>query len=693
MRIFRVRQADDGFFRHSEWVRRIGLPSSVSLVSIISIPLLVFVILPATLFSLSGPSTLISLIIAFLIVFLTANHLSELACAVPKNGVVYHFSFASIGELPAYTIAWISFLDSICVSNLLISAWSQHLNLLFRKGIHVVTSLELVHKDSENWLLTPQYDLLAVLSVVVSLFILCCSLKVMGTISICFLSVTILIIASCGMVAFFHADPQNWIDAPFFTHGYVGVLKGVCALLVAFCGVENTSYLLEETKNPRGRTPSLTSVLTVLLGIVFFFIIMIFSLATNVALVPSSTLIPEIFTVMNIPAARYMLTVASVCGLSGAVLSSFLPGSRILAVLAADGLLPFPSDSSLRSPIISIFFFSIFVSFSLLVKTEVTFGIVSFTTPIKYLIICSLTYIHHYTPEPVGIPHETSQYRKLAKRTRYLSDTGSIVSAALEDSQYSMDTAVFVQMNIAHMEQRRLQRQLEQEQKEELEKQPVLGKSVSQYQSLSNPKEYSMENDSHNCIAHGCSPPNTDDESIGNSHLYHREVPEIPYCSSFNGSHRVSTPIDMNSEYRKAKAIFLLFLVSSFVFCFLLTHIAKHGISSYVLLSVLLSLCSVCFATIHHVPTNDYIFRRKWKTPLFPHATLLLIFSIIWAVSSTSFTVIVYSFVWLVCGWVLYFCYGFWFSVEQYNRGRKQPSEDTEAYRAIIGEDVASEAV
>ncbi|ETN85858.1 hypothetical protein NECAME_06172 [Necator americanus] len=112
---------------------------------------------------------------------------------------------------------------------------------------------------------------------------------------------------------------------------------------------------------------------------------MIFSLSMDVSKLPQNVLVPEMFSVLNVPAAKYMLTVSAVCGLSGAALSSFLPGSRIINALSSDRLLPLPADMT-RRPVMSVFIFSILVSFGLLIDRNVLLMLVFFTTPLKMII-------------------------------------------------------------------------------------------------------------------------------------------------------------------------------------------------------------------------------------------------------------------------------------------------------------------
>ncbi|KAK6044328.1 hypothetical protein COOONC_18167, partial [Cooperia oncophora] len=91
-----------------------------------SIPLLLFVLMPFSLTTLAGPSTLIAVIVTFLVVLMSSIHMAELTAALPKNCVLYQFSFATLGELPAFIAGWTAVLDAVCITTILCRAWSEH---------------------------------------------------------------------------------------------------------------------------------------------------------------------------------------------------------------------------------------------------------------------------------------------------------------------------------------------------------------------------------------------------------------------------------------------------------------------------------------------------------------------------------------------------------------------------------------
>ena len=111
---------------------------------------------------------------------------------------------------------------------------------------------------------------------------------------------------------------------------------------------------------------------------------------------------------------------------------------------------------------------SLLLSISLLIRRDLLLDIVCTTTPLKYVVTVCLTYIQHYLPEPIGLPQETSQYKyyffsTLPSEFRSLTKKRICHSGTVSASQsgYSMDTDVYVQMNIAAMETARLQKRLE----------------------------------------------------------------------------------------------------------------------------------------------------------------------------------------------------------------------------------------
>ncbi|CAI2328814.1 unnamed protein product [Caenorhabditis sp. 36 PRJEB53466] len=711
-RVFRRRRIDEQFLRHSEWARRLGVPLVVALAAIKSVALMLFIILPFSLTQIAGPSTVLALIFAFLIVFFSAAHLSELSCTMPKNCVQYHFAYAVIGEFPAYLVAWLSLADYIGQAGLFCKAWADHFNLLFR-GLPA-KSLTFSVFSADSSILSPRVDVLTVVSAVITLFLLLCSLRVVGTICVSLLAVTLLIAASCTMVAFFHSDPENWIRADFFHFGYRGVLYAICALCACYTGIESTSCLLEETKNPRKRISSILSFLVLTLTTIFFVLSVTFSLSTNVTALSEGIMIPEVFSVINIPAAKYMLSVCSVCALSGGVLASFLPATRVIAALCHDRLIPYARDTSTKSPYFAVLLCTALVALCAMIQKNVLLNFVIFMAPVKMAITIVLVFIQHYHPEQIGIPEETSSYKTIGKkRTCVHIDDGISIAAEsasevreeeeseVSSSRSSFDTTAFLYMKATKMETERLQRRLDREEKEREneERRPVLAKSVSQYNSIEEQCKKKHRKHAHNCVAEQCGAENDDDYNSQEVHLFANEEPELPFFSTFSSSApRPPSPDVSFSILRRSRRLLTLFCVTTISFAAYLRNFAAHTAACWIV--------SVCFAAgivlfsinINRLQTNDYLYKKESKVTLFPTASLFALFLLLISFSASVPTrTLGHLTAVFIIGAVSYFLYGYRHSKHRKavclvieNRYSNADAADDDQYCPIVGLDTNS---
>ncbi|ULU07558.1 hypothetical protein L3Y34_018937 [Caenorhabditis briggsae] len=755
-KMLRTRRVDEQFLRHSEWARRLGIPLMVALAGIKSISMMLFIILPFSLTQVAGPSTVLALIFAFLIIFFTAAHLSELSCTMPKNCAQYHFAYAVVGELPAFVIAWISLVDYVAQAGLFCKAWADHFNLLFRGLPAKSLTFDVFSPDSS--ILSPQVDLLTVLSAIITLCLLLCSLRVVGTICVSLLAVTLLIAASCTMVAFFHSDPENWIKAEFFHYGYKGVLYSICALCACYTGIESTSCLLEETKNPRKRISGVLSFLVLVLTTIFFILAITFSLSTNVTALSEGIMIPEVFSAINIPAAksttkywvrrfpmistdttatsspisssafrsyyeqgfirmRYMLSVCSVCALSGGVLASFLPATRVIAALCHDRLVPYARDTSTKSPYFAVLLCTFLVALCSMIQKTLLLNFVIFMAPAKLVITILLVYIQHYYPEQIGIPEETSGYKSIGKkRTRVHIDDGVSVDDSIslmpqrskradddesEVSHSTFDTTAFLYMKATKMETERLQRRLEKEDNENEERQPVLAKSVSQYHSMDQQvqknRKPSIKKHEHNCVAEQCGADNDDDYNSQEVHLFANEEPELPFFSTFSSSApRPPSPDVSFSNFHKSQRLLFLFCFMTSAFSTFLRNFAMPTTTCWLLSAGFVIIILVFSVNINRLQTNDYLYKKEAKVTLFPTASLFALFLLLVSFfGSVPVNTLLHLVIIFFSGIISYFLYGYRHSKHRKTaclviENRYSDTVDEDQYCPIVGLDTSS---
>ncbi|CAJ0955740.1 unnamed protein product, partial [Mesorhabditis belari] len=699
--LFRTRRIDEGFLRHSEWSRKLGAPSMIGIAWMFSIPLCVFVLTPHSLSTLSGPSTTLAIILAFIVSISTMLHLAELSCAMPKNCSPYHFAFSTIGELPAFIFGWLSLTQSATISALLCNSWGRHMNLLTGGALHQI-SLVKWESTQQNSTILQQFlgehvDVAALIAITLALPILFCSLTVVGTVSVCLVIVTCLILFSCSLVAFFHADTLNWMKTSFFANGYNGFLRSASTFLCLSIGVDTLSSLLEETSHPRKKIGSMFPLLTVIISLMVFIFSTVISLAIDPQRITERSTVPELFQLANVPTARYLMTVGSVCGLSGAVFVSFLPGSRIFSQLTNDHLLPLPRDSSHR-PYTSIFFYSLLVFSLLFFHHKFLIDIAIFCTILRGIFVISLTHIQHFLPEPIGFTHESAHYKKIRIVSR-----GSNSIAITSSFASSISEAAVLQMKVAKTETDKLQNRLE---RRLTESSQLIGipKSVSQYQTIernSRPgsiSSFAAVNKGHNCIEEACS--HTGSYGSGRAHLYSRIDPDIPNVSVFNAknAHRQYFPIDPVENHLTAVRTLMLFLILSTLLALLVTTLDFIHVSSIVLFICLSTLLLLNLVIICRLQTNDHICKRQAITPYFPYSTYFTLFILCLLLSSTKFRTLFWAIIWTFSGIIIYFLYGFKNSTERYstncvileNTDARRAEEEEQCEQIVDGERMTS---
>ncbi|EJW79293.1 hypothetical protein WUBG_09797, partial [Wuchereria bancrofti] len=266
---------------------------------------------------------------------------------------------------------------------------------------------------------------------------------------------------STAFVGFYFADPNNWLAAGFFKDGPIGVIKGASNYLCAYIGIETLSFLLEETKNPRKRLPFIMPFIITALTLVMFLTTMVITLATDISKYPDDMLFPDIFDKLKIPSAKYVMTIGSVCGLSGTMLAVFVPATRILTSLCGDSLLPLSllahTSKKRGVPYYAVLLCALLSSSMLLLNVSKLFGIIAFSI-IDYPLIIQgcLIYDQRYNPNVVGLFRETVFYRGIhckrynrhkTQSSNIFTDDGDSCSVTVSGYRWSTDDENSEMMN------------------------------------------------------------------------------------------------------------------------------------------------------------------------------------------------------------------------------------------------------
>jgi basic amino acid/polyamine antiporter, APA family len=306
---------------------------------------------------LTGPAIGISFVIAAVTCGLAALCYAEFASTLPVAGSAYTFSYATFGELMAWTIGWNLVLEMAIGGAVVAKGWSSYLGTVVGLPSGTIT----LGSFNLDW------GALLIVALVATLLALGTRLSshfsaVITTIKV---SVVVLVI----VVGAFYIKPANY--SPFIPpaevdhagsgvdqsvlsvltgahsshYGWYGVLAGASIVFFAFIGFDIVATMAEETKHPQRDVPR--GILATL-GIVTVLYIAVSIVLSG--MVPYSDLkttsdgrhanLATAFAINGVHWASGVVSIGALAGLTTVVMVLLLGQCRVLFAMARDGLLP-----------------------------------------------------------------------------------------------------------------------------------------------------------------------------------------------------------------------------------------------------------------------------------------------------------------------------------------------------------------
>lgn len=146
----------------------------------------------------------------------------------------------------------------------------------------------------------------------------------------------VLVVISIGL---WHANPRNWaLEGGFLPFGFVGVISGAASCFYAFVGFDSIATSGEEI------LPSTSIPLATILSLCIVTIIYVLVSAALTLMIPYTDInpiasLPSAFGAIDIPWAKYAISIGALCGMSTTLLGSLFALPRCLYAMASDGLL------------------------------------------------------------------------------------------------------------------------------------------------------------------------------------------------------------------------------------------------------------------------------------------------------------------------------------------------------------------
>lgn len=300
----------------------------------------------------AGPSVLLSFLLAALTAGLTALCYAELSFRVPAAGSSYSFAYATVGEFPAFVVAFCLLLEYGLAGSATAIGWSDYLNnfLQLTTGWQIPEALRkpmlVATPEGVQWV-PGQFNLAPIVLVA-----LCGVLLLRGTRESATTN-TVMVLIKLGILAFFAAVAFTGFDASHFTpffntdtahglDGMHGVAAAAATVFFSFIGLDTVATGGEETHEPH-RTVPRALLLALTLVTVFYLLVAVAALGAQPASAFAGQEAGLAVILQNVTGQHWpaqLLSAGAVISVFSVTLMSIYGQTRILYAISRDGLLP-----------------------------------------------------------------------------------------------------------------------------------------------------------------------------------------------------------------------------------------------------------------------------------------------------------------------------------------------------------------
>lgn len=386
----------------------------------------------------AGPAVTISFIIAAIGCAFAGLCYAEFASIIPIAGSAYTYAYATMGELVAWVIGWALILEYALGAATVSIAWSEFLNKLLGGSI----PYEWCHSpferalDANNVLHHGIINAPALLILLLLSLLLIKGTQESATVNgiIVFIKVAIVLVfiaigwqfinpsnhtpymipADAAPAA--QPDGTSYSYAPFFHHGWGGVLTGAAIVFFAFIGFDAVSTAAQEAKNPKRDMPiGILGSLVICTILYILFSYVLTGVAPYTDFVKSGKEASVAYAIETYMHGYHWLsilvTVAILAGFSSVILVMLMGQSRVFYTMSTDGLLPKMFSAlhpKFRTPYKSNMILFVFVGlFAAFVPGSVAGDLTSIGTLFAFVLVCLGVVILRKTDPKLVRPFKT----------------------------------------------------------------------------------------------------------------------------------------------------------------------------------------------------------------------------------------------------------------------------------------------
>jgi basic amino acid/polyamine antiporter, APA family len=304
----------------------------------------------------AGPGVALSFVIAGIVCGLAALCYAEFASAVPVAGSAYTFSYATLGEFPAWIIGWDLMLELALGAAVVAVGWSGYFtSLLGQFGINLPP--ELAGEEAV-------FNIPAVLIVLFLTGVLIAGVKLSAKLNLIVVSIKVAVVLLVIVAGLFFIKSGNYTPfippaeaseavsgakAPLIqtlfgitpvTFGVLGVVSAAAVVFFAYIGFDIVATAAEETKNPQRDLPiGILGSLAVCTALYVAVALVVVGMQ-NYQEIDIEAPIASAFKAAGHPGFAMVISVGALAGLTTVMMILMMGQSRVFFAMSRDGLLP-----------------------------------------------------------------------------------------------------------------------------------------------------------------------------------------------------------------------------------------------------------------------------------------------------------------------------------------------------------------
>ncbi|MFO7694277.1 MAG: amino acid permease [Vicinamibacterales bacterium] len=300
----------------------------------------------------AGPAITASYMLAGLACGFAALCYAEFASMIPIAGSAYTYSYATLGEIFAWTIGWDLILEYAVGSMTVAIGWSGYFQRILA-GFGVTLP---------QWMATAPpagvINLPAVIIVLMITALLVVGVRESARFNAVMVAIKIAAVLFFIAVGYSKVDTSNW--SPFAPYGWSGIMGAGAVVFFAYIGFDAVSTTAEEAKNPKRDLPIgiiasliICTVLYIAVAAILTGIVPVTDYRNYEAALPGATIVPAaesarflnapvayVLSVIKLDWAAGLVSAGAVAGITSVLLVMLMSQPRIFFSMSRDRLLP-----------------------------------------------------------------------------------------------------------------------------------------------------------------------------------------------------------------------------------------------------------------------------------------------------------------------------------------------------------------